>query len=424
MRDPIKVFSKETGNADNYRIPSLVVTKDGSLVATSDERYYTGRDNPNRIEKVVRVSTDGGVSWGKQITAVATLGEDKMHSSAAIDPATLYDDATDTVFMLYSFTPAGIGILNCNRGSGLKDDKQIVTKGLCRYLVENGELTHRGKPTNIKIAENGDLSVGGNIFTDSSPYKAYGTSYLMLTKSTDGGNTWSKPVCLDKMVKGKRMHFIGSGPANGIKIKNGKYAGRLIFPVYYGLGKMPMSLTCAVIWSDDGGETWEIGATPEINGRFPKKNPWIIPDPLMTTESQVIELPNGDIAIYMRNHNKKRRILRAVSRDGGATWDKPIFIEDLPHCICQITAIAFEYEGKYMVACINASDTKKRVNGKVKISLDEGLTFPYSHTITEGEFVYSSAVYMGNGDIAILYEDNTQHEDIKFTIVNVNEIMK
>ena len=424
MKTPIKVFSKESGNADNYRIPSIVRLTDGSLVASADERYFTGMDNPNRIEKVVRISSDNGETWGKQITAVATLGKDKLHSSAAIDPATLYDDATNTVFMLYSFTPAGIGILNCNAGSGLKDGKQKVVKGLKTYLVENGELTYKGNPTGIKVEDNGDLSIGGNIFTASSPYKAYGTSYLMLTKSTDGGNTWSTPICLDAMVKSKRMHFLGAGPANGIKIKNGKFAGRLVFPVYYGLGKLPMSLTCAVIWSDDGGQTWEIGETPEIAGRFPKKNPWIIPDSLMTTESQVIELPNGDIAVYMRNHNKKRRILRAVSTNGGASWSKPKFIEDLPHCICQITAIAFEYEGKYTVVCINASDTKKRVNGQLKVSFDEGNTFPYSYTITEGEFVYSSATYLGNGDVAILYEDNTKHEDIKFTIINLKEVIK
>lgn len=424
MRTPIKVFSKETGNANNYRIPSLVMTGDGSLVASCDERFYTGADNPNRIDKVVRISNDGGMTWSKQITAVATIGEDKQHSSAAIDPATLYDDATNTIFMLYSFTPAGVGILNCKAGSGLINGNQRVQKGLCNYVVVNGELTHNGKPTGIKVDESGNLSCGGNIFTHTSKYVAYGTSYLMLTKSTDGGFSWSTPICLDHMVKSKRMHFLGSGPANGIKIKDGKYAGRLVFPIYYGLGKMPMSLTCAVIYSDDGGNTWNIGATPEIDGRFPKKNPWIIPDPLMTTESQVVELPGGTLAVFMRNHNKKRRILRAISTNGGASWQKPQFIDDLPHCICQITAIGFEYEGKFMVACINASDTKKRVNGVLKISLDEGKTFPYSYTITEGEFVYSSAVYMGNGDIAVLYEDCTQHEDIKFTVINLKDVIK
>lgn len=424
MRTPIIIFDKSSGNADNYRIPSIVATSSGRLVASADERYFTARDNPNRIDKVVRTSDDGGITWNKQVTAVKTIGEDKMHSSAAIDPATLYDDGQNVIFMLYSYTPAGIGILNCNAGSGLRGGKQRVVKGICNYHVVNGELTHKGKPIGVQVDEEGNLSCGGNIFTASSPYKAYGTSYLMLTTSSDGGDSWTKPVCLDDMVKSNRMHFIGSGPANGIKLKNGKYAGRLVFPVYYGLGKLPMSLTCAAIWSDDGGKTWSIGQTPPIKGRFPKKSPWIIPDPLMTTESQIVELPNGDLAVFMRNHNKKRRIMRAISKDGGATWSYPEFIEDLPHCICQITAIGFEYEGEFLIACVNASSTKKREHGVIKISKDLGKTFPYSLTITEGEFVYSSAVYMGNGEIALVYEDNTQHEDIKFTVINVNEILK
>ena len=170
MRTPIKVFSKETGNANNYRIPSLVMTNDGSLVASCDERFYTSSDNPNRIDKVVRVSNDGGLTWGKQVTAVATIGEDKQHSSAAIDPATLYDDATNTIFMLYSFTPAGIGIRNCKAGSGLINGNQRVQKGLCNYVVVNGELTHNRKPTGIKVDESGNLSCGGNIFTRTSKY--------------------------------------------------------------------------------------------------------------------------------------------------------------------------------------------------------------------------------------------------------------
>ena len=57
------VFSRATGNADNYRIPSVVCTKDGTLVAACDERFFTAADNPNRIDKVVRISTDGGYSW-------------------------------------------------------------------------------------------------------------------------------------------------------------------------------------------------------------------------------------------------------------------------------------------------------------------------------------------------------------------------
>ena len=89
MKNPEKVFSRATGNAENYRIPSLVATADDTLIAVADERFFTGADNPNRIDKVVRISTDGGETWSEQVTAVKMTGRDKRHSSAAIDPATL-----------------------------------------------------------------------------------------------------------------------------------------------------------------------------------------------------------------------------------------------------------------------------------------------------------------------------------------------
>ena len=126
MKEPIIVFDRKFGNADNYRIPSLVVTNDGTLVACADERFFTAADNPNRIDKVVRISEDNGETWSEQITAVKMQGKDKQHSSAAIDPALLYDGETDTIFMLYSMTPAGIGILNCAKGSGFDTSKDSL----------------------------------------------------------------------------------------------------------------------------------------------------------------------------------------------------------------------------------------------------------------------------------------------------------
>ena len=162
MKNPEKVFSRATGNAENYRIPSLVATADDTLIAVADERFFTGADNPNRIDKVVRTSTDGGETWSEQVTAVKMTGRDKRHSSAAIDPATLYDPATDTVFMLYSMTPAGIGILNCKKGTGYADGGIVVKKGAKSYIWKNGELYSGSEPVGIKVDKDGNFE-GGNV---------------------------------------------------------------------------------------------------------------------------------------------------------------------------------------------------------------------------------------------------------------------
>ena len=149
------VFSKDTGNAENYRIPSVVVTKDGTLVAAADERFFTGADNPNRIDKVVRISEDGGKTWSEQITAVQMVGKDKKHSAAAIDPAMLYDAEQDAIFMLYSMTPAGIGILNCKKGTGYENGARIVTGNGKKFLWKDGEMVDESGAEKYAVDDDG-----------------------------------------------------------------------------------------------------------------------------------------------------------------------------------------------------------------------------------------------------------------------------
>ena len=78
------VFGPGTGGpSDYYRIPSMITTKNGVVVACADARFYTGSDNPNRIDKVVRRSLDSGETWSEYILAVEEYGKEKNSSSAA-----------------------------------------------------------------------------------------------------------------------------------------------------------------------------------------------------------------------------------------------------------------------------------------------------------------------------------------------------
>ena len=103
------VFAPSTGGpSEYYRIPSVITTDNGVTVACADARYCSGMDNPNRIDKVVRRSTDSGETWGKYITAVKEHGTKQMHSSAAIDPVMTYVSQTGRIYLHYSHTPAGV----------------------------------------------------------------------------------------------------------------------------------------------------------------------------------------------------------------------------------------------------------------------------------------------------------------------------
>lgn len=417
----IPVFDKESGPANNYRIPSIVTTKSGVVVACGDARYFTSRDNPNRIDKVVRRSFDSGKTWEDIILAVEEVGTSQKNSSAAVDPALLCDDETGRIFMIYCHTPAGIGILNskCTVGES-KDGCLYLTKHRKKYLLKDGKIfTFRNRPTKYTVSERGDITKDGkncgNIYTDGE-FKEMNTSYLMICHSDDDGKTWSKPVSLNNQVKESFMSFIGSGPGVGIQVKNGKYKGRLIFPIYFGTRYFPIQLSCAVMYSDDHGKTWKRGISPNDTRLIRRKVRGIkkVRNNEMLTESQLIELDDGRLKYYIRNHDPRRRVAVAYSSDGGHTWEDFAFDEQLRQPICQMSVIKIRGREKPYVIFVNPDSEKERKDGTVRLSEDDGATFPYSRVIKEGEFVYSSITELPDGDIGVLYEGKLDTESLDF----------
>lgn len=407
------------GPADYYRIPSIVTTKNGTLVACADARYYSGADNPNRIDKVVRRSTDGGKTWGPFILAVEEHGTSRMKASAAIDPILTYVEQTGRIYMHYCHTPAGVGILNCNRGTG--EDAQgnrIIRKGSKRYILREGRLfTLRGRETELTVSANGDVSQAGqalgNIYT-GGPYHEEKTATLMMCYSDDDGLTWSAPQSLNTQVKEHFMTFIGPGPGCGIVVQAGKYAGRIVVPIYFGARKFPLCLSCCVIYSDDGGQTWRRGVTPNdtrtLHGR--RLNCRLVTNSQMLTESQVIEQDGGTLKYFMRNHDKRRSVAVAYSRNGGETWEDFDWDDNLPQPICQSSVLRLTGYDKPYVVFLNAADRKARQGGTIRLSEDGGETFPYARPLKEGEFVYSAITQLPNGNIGALFEPDTACQEI------------
>lgn len=418
------VFGPGTGGpSDYYRIPSMVTTKNGIVVACADARFYTGADNPNRIDKVVRRSFDSGETWEDYIIAVQEHGTEKKHASAAIDPILTYVSETGRIYMHYCHTPAGIGILNCkcSVGENSQGNKIIEGKFGKRYILKNGMLyTRSGKATEYKVNDNGDVSkngeIAGNIYTGGD-FRAFGTSTLMMCYSDDDGLTWSKPQSLNTQVKKKFMSFIGPGPGNGIVIKHGKYKGRIVVPIYYGTKKWPLCLSCCVIYSDDNGKSWMLGETPNNTRKIKgfKANHFLISNNEMLTESQVIEQSDGTLKYFMRNHNPKRCIAVAYSKNGGASWESFTLDSSLPQPVCQASVIKIENADKPYVVLLNPADRKERKCGTVRLSEDDGETFSYSRILKEDDFVYSSLTVLPDGNIGALFEPDKECKNILFT---------
>lgn len=417
------IFGPGTGGpSDYYRIPSMITTKSGVVVACADARFFTGADNPNRIDKVVRRSHDSGETWEDYMTVVEEFGTEKMLSSAAIDPILTYNEETNRIFMHYCHTPAGVGILNCNSTVGEDaEGNKIIKKGIKKYILKDGKLyTKSGKPTEYTVSENGEVSDGktsyGSIFTGGKFTKAH-SAFLMMCYSDDDGLTWSKPVSLNSQVKKGFMSFIGPGPGAGITVKHGKYKGRVIVPIYYGVRKFPLGLSCCVIYSDDNGASWTLGETPNNTRKIYgfKANHHLIIEHNMLTESQVIEQSDGTLKYFMRNHDPKRCVATAYSKNGGASWESFSHDENLPQPICQNSVIKIEGADKPYVVFLNAADKKERKCGTVRLSEDDGETFPYSRVLKEDSFVYSSMTLLPDGNIGVLFEPDLECQNIWFT---------
>lgn len=428
------LFYPNYDNVKAYRIPSMITTRKGTVIAGIDARLIDHTDNPNQIEVAIRRSEDNGETWHPIQRLVAYAGEG-FDGAAAIDTALLEDEKNDTLYMLFMHTPGGIGLWASESGVGFAEDgrrKLFDKEGKLYFLSENGQVEDEtGNQTNFTVDQKGYVFESGeqrgNIYYKKGidPKESLleaRTSFLQIIHSTDDGLTWSEPKELNVMVKEEWMRFIGSGPGRGIQLKHGEKAGRLLFPIYFSNEAGRMS--CALIYSDDAGITWQRGESPNdgrvIDGETLSAKT-LTEEKHMLTESQVIELPTGVLRYYLRNHFGLQRTAVTESTDGGETWGEVTFDEALLDPISQSTVLLYPDQGDGVVRVLfaNPADEKSRLKGTVRLSEDGGKTWPYSKVIEEEHYGYSCLTVLENGEIGILYEriydfHNWNDMDIRF----------
>jgi len=224
--------------------------------------------------------------------------------------------------------------------------------------------------------------------------------------SDDDGLTWSKPVEITDQVAKPAWKMIATAPGIGIQIRHGRYAGRLVVPAYYRLTEHKGSSPFAyVMYSDDLGRTWKHGesAGPE------------------TCEAQVAETKGGGLIINARNHWARtggqpdlagKRII-ARSNDGCATWSKPTFDAALIEPTCQASLLRYSFDrdgSRSRLLFANPADTPTSRHGgprrrlTVRISYDDGRTWPVSRLVDQGVTAYSTLARLPDGRVGLMYE--------------------
>jgi len=345
-----------SGGASNYRIPSIVATNHGTLLAFCNDRRNTSSDHADEMDLVMCRKEKNG-SWSE----VITLGS--MPGWAHFINAAVYDDITDTVFLSAS--------------------RRAV------MLNEFGDYTEEERRDAEKRSR-------------ESAEKAGVTLGDILLVSTDDGLTFTEQKYNITPTKFNGGEYIGfaHGSAPGIQLKYGKYAGRLLCPARFMTGyytTLEGLLTYGfnnAVYSDDHGATWHSGMPVQAG----------------TGEGTLIERADGSILYNSRAYHHDGKRYTAVSRDGGETFGEfssDSFLKEEKGSGCNAAMLRIETpQGPLTLFSNPRADTRR--NMTVCVSRDDGATWFHEKQIYRGYSAYSAMAY-SDGRICLLYETGVEN---------------
>jgi len=358
-----------------YRIPGLITTATGTLIAVYDIRHNSSKDLQEDIDIGMSRSTDGGSSWEpmKVIMDMGTYGGRPERLNGAGDPCILYDSGTKTLMVAALWM------------SGASPEEM---------------LWYASKP-----------GIDPEV-----------TGQFMLVKSSDDGTTWSAPENITSQVKDPSWQLLLQGPGRGLCMKD----GTIVFPAQFkaDIGTTAIDggqYTChsTIVYSADHGKSWYIGTGAKSN----------------TTESQVVELPDGTLMLNMRDDrnraDKSETNGRAISTtsDMGKTWTvHPSSNSALPDPNCMASLISAEVmiDGimKDVLFFSNPDNKSTRSGMTIKASLDNGMTWPEEFQVELCEptgYGYSCLTMIDDSYVGILYEGI---RELYFQKIAVADILK
>jgi sialidase-1 len=332
-----EVFAAGADGYHTYRIPSVVLTRAGTLLAFAEARRG-GAGDAGDIDLVLKRSGDGGATW----SALQVIGDDGANTFG--NPCAVVDSRTGTVWLL---------------------------------------STH-----NLGTDREKDIIAGASA----------GSRTVWVMKSTDDGRTWSPPIDISASVKERGWTWYATGP--GVGIETG--SGRFVIPANHadasGVHRSHLIL------SDDRGGSWRLGASADAG----------------TNESQVVELTGGRLMLNMRNHppRTENHRLVATSLDGGRTLsatspDAALVEPPAQASLLRLTTSATHDRNRLLFAN-PASARRERMT--VRLSYDEGASWPVSKRIHDGPSAYSSLVVLPDLSIGLLFERGaaSPYENVTF----------
>lgn len=349
----IDVFSQGKEGYHTYRIPAVLRTTKGTVLALAEGRR--GRSDQSVNKLVLKRSEDGGRTWG----ALETIGDDGERSLN--NPCIVQERQTGKILLMYQSYPVHIGEFSAELGTGWEGDRVVRS-----YVLE----------------------------------------------STDEGKTWLAPRDVTRMVKRpKGVNTQASGPGIGIQIRHGSKAGRLIIPFNQG---PPNLWNVYMAYSDDQGQTWHMGdvAPGGIVKKADGKESSIINEvQVVELKDGVLRLNARSMG---KPQLRKTSLSRDGGETWSKVEDVPDLPE--PGCMASIIRVDDVPKGWPECILYSGPIGGDRTNGMIVASLDDGRTWPLRATLCPGRFAYSSLVDLGGGWAGCLFEQGTKdpYERITF----------
>ncbi|MCA9050393.1 MAG: exo-alpha-sialidase [Planctomycetaceae bacterium] len=330
--DKTDLFTAKQAGYETFRIPGVVVTKSGTVLAYCEARRGSRSDWAD-IEILLTRSTNGGRTWSPP-QRIADSGKDTVNN-----PVAIVDRDSGRIHFLY-----------------------CINYHTCHYMF-----------------------------------------------SDDDGATFSVPREITSNVEPLRKHYdwrvVATGPGHGIQLRN----GRLLVPIWMSTElKQHRPSAVSVIYSDDHGESWHTG---ELVCEHPE--PLINP-----SETVAAQLSDGRVLLNIRSENRNYRRAISISSDGATGWSPVTFDEGLyePICMAAIVPLPQPFAANNSTFIFSNPDSssnpayhgknnfRHRENVTIRLSRDDCRTWPVSRLLQPGISGYSDLAVGPDGTVYCLYE--------------------
>ncbi|MBI2284966.1 MAG: exo-alpha-sialidase [Bacteroidetes bacterium] len=350
----VPVFVSGTEGYRVFRIPAIIQLADGALLAFAEGRVTGGADFGD-IDIVLKKSRDKGRTW----SALQKVTDNDTLQSG--NPAPVVD-LTDPRY------PQGRIFLFYNTGNVTEND---IRKG-----------------------------------------KGY--KQVWYVTSVDGGSSWSAPVDITLQVHRPYKPAVNPAydykedwrcyantPGHAEQFQQGTYKGRIYIAANHSAGSPQADAgdyRAHGFYTDDHGESFHLSEVVNLPG---------------SNEASATALPGDRLMLNIRNQKADQRSrIVALSSNGGQRWDTVYFDKQLPDPVCEGSILNLNPRSKKTVlAFSNNASEKRRDSLTLRISFDEGKTWPRYWLVEAGTAgkkgdatAYSDIVSVNKRELGVLYE--------------------